>query len=373
MAASHALDASLADLERQLHQHVNIAVVGQVSSGKSSLINALLGRERDDAVAEVGAESGVTTELKLVRLDDWVLIVDSPGLDDIRAENSKVTREFLEHIDVGIFVVTGSADATQRRLYDELRRVCEATFVVLNKVDEWDRYNPEALEKVVRQWCEALDVERIHTTATWGYDPELDDTAPLDLRGVDELRVDLEAALQDKVLRLARHMRRRLPYAAEIVSSAMTVTSRLPVLRASPAASVVAQVRAICAMHFLYTGSTLGRASALALLPVVARNAPLTWLALWLPPLMPLWLVLRSLAARLRAALTFGLLAAVQGALAEGEPLQRDTLGPRFRVGRHLARRRLAAADPADWKTPEFWRAILDAMGGREPGKSKGF
>lgn len=373
MPAPRELDASLADLDRQLHQHVNIAVVGQVSSGKSSLINALLGRERDDAVAEVGARSGVTTELKLVRLDEWVLIVDSPGLDDIRAENSKVTREFLDHVDVGIFVITGSADATQRRLYDELRRACAATFVVLNKVDEWDRYNAEALDKVVQQWCEALGVEQIHTTSTWGYDPDLDASAPLDLRGVDELRADLEGALQDKVLRLARHMRRRLPYAAEIVSGAMTVTARLPVLRASPAASVVAQVRAICALHFLYTGATLGRATALSLLPVVARNAPLTWLALWLPPLMPLWLVLRSVAIRLRASLTFGLLAAVQGALAAGEPLQRATLGPRFRVGRQLARRRLATADPGDWKTPEFWRAILDAMGGREAGKSEGF
>ncbi len=373
MSHPRELDASLADLERQLHQHVNIAVVGQVSSGKSSLINAILGRERGDVVAEVGAESGVTTELKLIRLDDWVLIVDSPGLDDIRAENSRITRDFLRSIDVGIFVVTGSADDTQRRLYEELKRACEATFVVLNKIDEWDRYSEAALDKVVDQWGEALGVDEIHLTTTWGYDPELDGDAPLDLRGVDELRADLEAALEDKVLRLARHMRRRLPYAAEIVSGALTITSRLPVLRASPAASVVAQVRAICAMHFLYTGNTLGRAAALAVLPVVARCAPLTWLALWLPPLMPVWLLLRGLAARLRAGLTFGLLAAVQGALAAGEPLEYATLGPRFRLARALARRRLAEAEPRDWNDPEFWRAVLDAMGGREPGKAQGF
>ena len=373
MAATASLDASLADLERQLHQHVNIAVIGQVSSGKSSLINALLGREREDVVAEVGAESGVTTELKLIRLDEWVMIVDSPGLDDIRAENSRVTRDFLQHVDVGIFVVTGSADATQRRLYEELSRTCEATFVVLNKVDEWDRYSAEAVDKVVDQWREALGVDDIHRTSTWGYDPEVEEDLPLDLRGVDELRAELEATLEDKVLRLARHMRRRLPYAAEIVTSALTITSRLPVLRASPAASVVARVRAICALHFLYTGRTLGRTAALALLPVVARNAPLTWLALWLPPLMPVWLLLRGMAARLRASLTFGLLAAVQGTLAAGEPLQMATLGPRFRIARALARRRLAEIDPADWKETEFWRALLDAMGGRDAGSPQGF
>ncbi|MFN9865671.1 MAG: GTPase, partial [Pseudanabaena sp.] len=49
---------------------LNIAVVGNVSSGKSSLINAILMRHRNNAVADVGATSGVTTELNILRLND---------------------------------------------------------------------------------------------------------------------------------------------------------------------------------------------------------------------------------------------------------------------------------------------------------------
>src|SRR6478672_9822313 len=89
---------------------LNIAVIGKVSSGKSSLINALLKRSRKTAIAKVGALSGVTTALKILRLDERVRLIDSPGLDDIRKENSQVTQDFLKHIDIGIFVVTGSAD-----------------------------------------------------------------------------------------------------------------------------------------------------------------------------------------------------------------------------------------------------------------------
>ncbi len=99
---------------------LNIAIIGKVSSGKSSLINALLKRSRKQAIAEVGAEAGVTTKLKVIRLDERVRLIDSPGLDDVRAENSAITQEFLKHIDVGILVVTGAADASQKRFLDDL-------------------------------------------------------------------------------------------------------------------------------------------------------------------------------------------------------------------------------------------------------------
>lgn len=60
---------------------LNIAIIGKVSSGKSSLINALLKLSRKKAVAQVGAEAGVTRKLKILRLDERVRLIDSPGLD----------------------------------------------------------------------------------------------------------------------------------------------------------------------------------------------------------------------------------------------------------------------------------------------------
>lgn len=98
-----------------LSQTLNIAIIGKVSSGKSSLINAFLKLSRRQAlkIARVGAVSGVTKNLTILKLDEKVCLVDSPGLDDVRAENSEVTRKFLQHIDVGIFVVTGSSDSSQ--------------------------------------------------------------------------------------------------------------------------------------------------------------------------------------------------------------------------------------------------------------------
>lgn len=119
---------------------LNIAVIGRVSSGKSSLINALLKRSRKKAIAEVGAESGVTTALKVLRLDEQVRLIDSLGLDDVRAENSTITQEFLKRIDVGILVVSGSSDSSQKKHLDDLRQHCDSIFVVLNRIDEYAKY-----------------------------------------------------------------------------------------------------------------------------------------------------------------------------------------------------------------------------------------
>lgn len=139
------VNAQLEEKKPDFSKTLNIAIIGKVSSGKSSLINALLKLSRKKAVARVGAEAGVTTKLKILRLDERVRLIDSPGLDDVRADHSKITQEFLKHIDVGILVVTGAVDASQKKFLDDLQTHCDSVFVVLNKIDEWDRLAPSAL------------------------------------------------------------------------------------------------------------------------------------------------------------------------------------------------------------------------------------
>lgn len=130
---------------------VNIALVGKVSAGKSSLLNAIMQRERSEPLVKVGAVSGVTTKVSHYKLADDVNIFDSPGLNDIRKENSEATNAFLKSIDLGIFVVTGSADSSQKEIFDDLKRNAHHVLVALNKVDEWDDHEDVALEKVLEQ------------------------------------------------------------------------------------------------------------------------------------------------------------------------------------------------------------------------------
>ena len=95
-----------------LSKVVTIAFIGKVSAGKSSLINAFFEKSKNDPIAIVGATSGVTKNVKFFELDKNVHIVDSPGLDDIKKENSEATERFLKSIDIAIFVVSGSGSSS---------------------------------------------------------------------------------------------------------------------------------------------------------------------------------------------------------------------------------------------------------------------
>lgn len=174
---------------------LNILVIGKVSTGKSSLLNALLGRSRKNSPFKVRAESGVTQTLEICQVNSYLRLIDAPGLDDVRVNDRDF---FLYPIDIGILVVEGSADARQRSHLDRLRQHCSKVVVVLNKIDQYDKWQPFVLERVIKQWQEALAQERIFPTCTFGFDPELDFAMNLDLRGIEPLKAELENLLKER-------------------------------------------------------------------------------------------------------------------------------------------------------------------------------
>lgn len=66
---------------KQLKRSVSVGVIGYPNVGKSSVINALTGRLGGSAAAcPTGAEAGVTTSLREVKLDKKLKLIDSPGI-----------------------------------------------------------------------------------------------------------------------------------------------------------------------------------------------------------------------------------------------------------------------------------------------------
>ncbi|MFI3218510.1 MAG: 50S ribosome-binding GTPase [Methylococcales bacterium] len=257
-------------------KHINIAVVGKVSSGKSSLINAILGYKRGDKDSfQVGSTSGVTTKLKIKKLGDNVLIVDCPGLNDIKKKNTEVTTDFLKNIDIGLFVVTDSADAKQKADYDDLKDNTKRVIVVLNKIDVWDGLEESAYEEVKQQWKQVLGATKIYGTCTKGYDPKTRQDAPMRLEGIDEVRGEMLTFLktEGKDILLARHLKDKSQYANRIIAGALVAVAAEAFIPGSAVYITATQALTIGTLHYLYKGQPLSKASALGLIGIFAGQS----------------------------------------------------------------------------------------------------
>ncbi|MEH2112429.1 GTPase [Nostoc sp.] len=357
------VDTQFEEKVQDFSKTLNIAVIGKVSSGKSSLINALLKKSRKKAIADVGAEAGVTTKLKILRLDDRVRLIDSPGLDDVRSGNSDITREFLKHIDVGIIVVTGAADASQKRYLDDLREHCESVFVVLNKIDEWDKHSPLALEKVVTQWKEVLKIEKIYPVCAFGYDVDTLPGTPLDIRGVYWLREDIENFLSSKGkdLLLARHMGEKKSYAVGIIATALVAVAVQAFIPGSAVYITATQGAAIVSLSYLYTGEVLSSKAAFALLPAFASEAATTTLFLWVKSFLPPTGIIDIAAAVVATSITLAILATINSVLESGAKLEEEELlKSKFRTYRKQAETTLKGLALTDLKDLTSWKGIIE-------------
>lgn len=68
---------------KQLKRSISVGVIGYPNVGKSSVINALtsrLNKGNKSAACPTGAEAGVTTSLREVKVDSKLKILDSPGI-----------------------------------------------------------------------------------------------------------------------------------------------------------------------------------------------------------------------------------------------------------------------------------------------------
>ncbi len=108
-------------LEQSQLKPLNVAIVGEVKSGKSSLLNALLGKEisqvdvleATSSVIEVvyseNTDISKFGDLKRISLDiDYlkkINIVDTPGLKSITQSNERKTTDYIKYADLILFVI----------------------------------------------------------------------------------------------------------------------------------------------------------------------------------------------------------------------------------------------------------------------------
>jgi small GTP-binding protein len=230
---------------------LRVLVVGEAKRGKSTLVNALLGRDvlpagvtpltavtttvryGDDERAEVRFADGHDEKHPLAVLPDLVTergnpgnrrriagvtvyvaapvlaggveLVDTPGTGSVFEWDTQAAYEALRSMDAAVFVLTADppVSASERDLLGQVARLSVTTFVVLNKADHLDEPGlAEALEFTRQVLSEAGHTGLVYPmsarAALGGGDPgitgfEADFGAYLSARGASDLRVSAVA------------------------------------------------------------------------------------------------------------------------------------------------------------------------------------
>lgn len=158
-------DAERGALERDLDQlnamadklaagRVEIVVFGEISTGKSALINALVG----DAVASVNVRGGWTKDIWNVGWrgagyrvpgieNSEVVLIDTPGLNEVDgAERAEMARDAAQRADLVLFVTDSDLNEVEYSALVELAASHKPILLVLNKADI---YTPAELNELL--------------------------------------------------------------------------------------------------------------------------------------------------------------------------------------------------------------------------------
>ena len=144
-------------LDKLTHGHLHIAAFGRVSTGKSSLLNALIGEKRFTV-------SPLHGETRKADMQQWseveaggVYLIDTPGLDEAGGESREALAvEVANRSDLVMFVLDGDITDTERTALETLLAQGRPVLVVLNKSDLYTRDELDALLDSVRRKVEGL-------------------------------------------------------------------------------------------------------------------------------------------------------------------------------------------------------------------------
>ena len=159
---SHDYDAVQAMLDKLDHGHLHLSAFGRVSTGKSSLLNALIGEERFSV-------SPVHGETRHSSIEAWseleaggVYLIDTPGLDEAGGEDREsLAKEVAGRSDLVIFVI--DSDITDTELDALKAAISEGRpiLLALNKSDLYTATERAALLQSIRDKTEGI-IDPLH-------------------------------------------------------------------------------------------------------------------------------------------------------------------------------------------------------------------
>lgn len=138
----------------------HVVVFGTGSAGKTSLINALLGRHVGRTEARIGTTKVGENHTHLVEgVEGTLLLTDTPGLSEIGeggALREAEARDLAARADLLLFVVDGDLIRAEHEPLAALAQQGKRSIVVLNKVDRYTDADAQAILAKLRERLHAV-------------------------------------------------------------------------------------------------------------------------------------------------------------------------------------------------------------------------
>jgi len=165
--ARQALLSRSREIEANLSRgEILVVIFGTGSAGKTSLVNALMGRMVGQVEAPMGTtEVSETYQLKLKGLERQLLIADTPGILEAGiagTEREQLARQLATEADLLLFVLDNDLRQSEYEPLRVLAEIGKRSLVVLNKTDLYTAEDVEAilarLRSRLRGFIAATDV-----------------------------------------------------------------------------------------------------------------------------------------------------------------------------------------------------------------------
>jgi GTP-binding protein Era len=216
-------------LESKDHKSGFVSIIGNPNVGKSTLMNALVGKEL--SIITHKAQTTRHRILGIVNGEDFQMVLsDTPGVIkpayEMQASMMNFVKEALIDADVLIYMVTPEEkELKEEQFFEKIKKNKAPLYILINKIDQ---ISQETLEKAVSHWETQFPKAKVLpiSALTGFYIPELLQILiselptspayfPKDQLTDKPERFFVNEAIREQIL---AHYSKEIPYAVEVVT-----------------------------------------------------------------------------------------------------------------------------------------------------------
>ena len=216
-------------MESKKHKSGFVSIIGNPNVGKSTLMNALVGREL--SIITHKAQTTRHRILGIINGEDFQIVLsDTPGIIkpnyEMQTSMMNFVKEALVDADVLLYMVTAEEkELKDEKFFEKIKNTKAPLYVLINKIDQ---ISQEALENSVTYWKSLFPKANIYpiSALTGFYIPELLNTLisnlpispayfPKDQLTDKPERFFVNEAIREEIL--ARYSK-EVPYSVEVIT-----------------------------------------------------------------------------------------------------------------------------------------------------------